>query len=206
MAYSDFTYPSVISQLGLKAENDDNLFESVPSVEASKGFLDTMAVNSQLGTNAHTEFSRAVWLIGPVLSDFWRRYRGKITLIAGVELNADKEAGLVGYCDFAIGLAPHQHILTAPVLVIVEAKRDCIPDGLGQCIASMVGAQRYNRKHGTLQETIYGCVTTGNQWKFLRLVGNVVTLDLTEYQHRDYEKILGILTHIVGPVPDAIAA
>jgi hypothetical protein len=34
----------------------------------------------------------------------------------------------------------------APAIVIVEAKKSDIKSGLGQCIAEMVAAQRFNEK------------------------------------------------------------
>lgn len=206
MAFSDFTFPEVLSQFGLTLENRLDLFADVPSVTPSPILRDSLAVNTSLGAVAHTEFSRSVWLVGPVLSDFWRRYAGAICLIGGAEFVADREAGLTGYVDFIIGRAPHQSQVVAPVVVIFEAKRDSIPDGLGQCVAGMVGADRFNRRAGTPMDAIYGCVTTGSLWKFLRLSEGVLTVDLTEYTLSQADRLLGILAHAVGPVPRATAA
>jgi hypothetical protein len=44
---------------------------------------------------------------------------------------------------------------------------------------------------------VYGAVTTGGAWKFLRLRNTEVTLDLVEYHVESVAKILGILGHIV---------
>jgi len=183
-----------------------NLFAAIPPLQASSSLRDSIELDGSLGLAANSEFSRAVWMVGPILSDFWRRYKGKITLIAGAELDADAEAGLKGYLDFIIGKAPHQHIINAPIMVIVEAKRDNITDGFGQCIAGMVGAQRFKRRTNKAIESIYGCITTGSSWRFLQLTGQSITVDVKEYASGDFEKILGILTYIVGPVPEAIAA
>ena len=92
------------------------------------------------------------------------------------------------------------------MLLVFEAKRDCIPDGLGQCIAALVGAQRYNQRHNAPIDPIYGGVTTGTNWKFLRLSGTTLTLDLTEYTLAQIDRILGILVHMVGPIPQPAAA
>jgi hypothetical protein len=40
-------------------------------------------------------------------------------------------------------------------------------------------------------------VTTGSAWKFLRLEGTTVTLDLKEYYIDNLGKLVGVLTHIV---------
>lgn len=42
-------------------------------------------------------------------------------------------------------------------------------------------------------ETIFGAVTTGIQWQFLRLVDDRVSLDLDQYYIKELGKILGIL-------------
>ena len=96
-------------------------------------------------------------------------------------------------------------VTTAPVLLVFEAKRDSIPDGLGQCIAGMVGAQRFNQRSNRPAEPIDGCVTTGTAWKFLRLEGTALTLDWIEYTLDTAASILGILMHMIGrpPVPAA---
>ncbi|MBN3926537.1 MAG: hypothetical protein HWQ37_26210, partial [Nostoc sp. NMS4] len=41
--------------------------------------------------------------------------------------------------------------------------------------------------------TIYGAVTTGSIWQFLKLEAQTLTIDLSEYYLKDVNKILGIL-------------
>ena len=132
MAFSNFLYPDVLQELGLTFHTAVNLFGNVPPVPPGPILQPALAVGIQLGTSAHTEASRATWMVGPLLSDFWARYLGQICLIGGAEFAADPPAGLTGYCDFLIGRGPQQPQIVAPVVVIFEAKRDSIPDGLGQ--------------------------------------------------------------------------
>ncbi|MEH2280728.1 MAG: hypothetical protein V7K90_05195 [Nostoc sp.] len=40
---------------------------------------------------------------------------------------------------------------------------------------------------------IYGTVTTGSIWQFLKLEGQFIQIDLSEYYLKDVNKILGIL-------------
>jgi hypothetical protein len=70
----------------------------------------------------------------------------------------------------------------------------------------MVGAQRFNRRHSAPDDPIWGCVTTGSVWRFVRLSGPAVTLGLREYGIAEVDLLLGILTLIVGPPPTAAAA
>gem|GEM_PF-2291869 len=68
-------------------------------------------------------------------------------------------------------------IITAPVAVIVAAKKGELDAGLGQCIAEMVAAQRFNQQQGNAVATIYGTVTSGSLWRFLELENQIVTFE-----------------------------
>ncbi len=206
MAFSDYQYPAVIEKLTLAERSDLDLFSNVPPVPASPALAATLPQNIRLATNAHSEASRSTWMVGPILSDFWGRHGGRISLFAGVEFIGDEADKLTGYVDFIFGKSYQLPELRSPVVFIVEAKRDSIPGGLGQCIAGMVGMQRFNQRAGKPIDPVYGCVTTGSLWRFLRLAGNEVTIDITEYHISQVDKLLGILTHIVLPDRSAAAA
>jgi len=83
-------------------------------------------------------------------------------------------------------------------MMLVEAKKEDILAGLGQCVAEMVAAQIFNEREGNEISVIYGTVTSGTNWKFLKLEGKVVEIDLVEYYLTDVNKILGILASGVG--------
>ncbi len=78
-------------------------------------------------------------------------------------------------------------------MLIVEAKNEDIKGGLGQCAAAMLAAQLFNQQEGNDIKTVYGAVTTGDIWKFLKLSGSDVFIDLNNYYIREVDKILGIL-------------
>ncbi|WP_339384197.1 hypothetical protein [Microcoleus sp. LEGE 07076] len=84
--------------------------------------------------------------------------------------------------------------IRTPVVTLVEAKNENIKSGLGQCIAEMLGAQLFNQQQNDEIEAIYGCVTTGNAWKFLKLVNQTAFIDLSDYYIKEVDTILGILT------------
>jgi hypothetical protein len=206
MAFADFHYPDVLDALGLTERTVRSLFADAPPVRPSAELSATLRRNAMLALSINTEKARAEWLVAPILGEFWDRYGGTVNLLSGSNFIADPDAGLTGYCDFLIGRGPQRPLPTAPVLVVFEGKNENIYDAFGQCIAAMVGAQRFNRRHGTGVEAVYGCSTTGDNWKFLQLTGSLVSIDLPEYQLSDVDKILGILTHMVGPVPEPAAA
>ena len=43
---------------------------------------------------------------------------------------------------------------------------------------------------------MFGCVTSGSIWRFLKLEGSTLFIDQPEYYLRDAPKILGILVSI----------
>ena len=205
MAFSDFAYPDVLQTFGL-SQQSVHLFAGVAEVPASSGLRAALAVNTTLATLGSTEAARSTWLVGPVLSELWGLYHGRVGVYCGFEFNADPDHGLNGYCDFIISQAGQLPQIAAPVAVVVEAKRDNLENGFGQCIAGMVGSLRFNQRAKNAIETIYGVVTTGVQWRFLQLKGSAVMFDLPEYALFEVDRLLGILTHILGPVPGAAAA
>ncbi|GAX39684.1 hypothetical protein NIES4075_06400 [Tolypothrix sp. NIES-4075] len=63
----------------------------------------------------------------------------------------------------------------------------------------MVAAQLFNQQKENEIKTIYGSVTTGTNWKFMRLSGQIIEIDLNEYFINDVRKILGILRSFIEP-------
>jgi hypothetical protein len=80
---------------------------------------------------------------------------------------------------------------------MVEAKKNDIKEGLGQCIAQMIGAQLFNQKENNDIEVIYGCVTTGEDWQFLRLEGQTIDMDENRYYINELGRLLWIFQSII---------
>lgn len=155
---------------------------------------DTLKETIQLAIAINTEKARSELMIMPVLLEIRRQTQPAISLFSGTEFNVDEGKGLSGYCDYILSRSREQLTLNAPVVMIVEAKNENIKAGLGQCVAEMVAAQIFNDREGNGIATLYGAVTTGEIWKFLRLADTVAAIDLTDYYiSRDLNKILGIL-------------
>jgi phospholipid N-methyltransferase len=143
----------------------------------------------------------ALFCAVPALSALRRILPGCFSLSSGVESDLDSARGLNSFCDFILSPSPLQSVLTAPVITIVEAKYDNLRTGLGPCIAAMVAARDFNAKSATETGPVHGVVTTGIAWKFLRLEGDVVTLDLSEYFIAELARIMGILAQLLGNRP-----
>ncbi|WP_353734920.1 MULTISPECIES: hypothetical protein [unclassified Okeania] len=136
-------------------------------------------------------------IISPIIVELRKYFNRQISLFSGTEFNVDKSKGLTGRCDFIISYSPKQLEVTAPVVTIVEAKNDNIKSGIAQCIAEMVAAQLFNRQKNHQISCIYGIVTTGSNWKFLRLTENQVEIEAGEHFIGNLESLFGILIYII---------
>jgi hypothetical protein len=194
MAYSDFTLESIRKKLMLQIREQPNLFANAPERLPGSLLQETLSYNLPLALAINTEKSRSELIIAPILVELRRQFESKISFFSGVEFNIDPTLGLNGICDFILSGSPEQLIVSAPVITIVEAKKENLNAGLGQCMAEMFAAQRFNQREENLISTIYGAVTTGNLWKFLRLQKTAVDIDLTEYSVHQIGKILGVLS------------
>ena len=124
-------------------------------------------------------------------------FNRQISLFSGTEFNVDKSKGLTGRCDFLISYSPKQLEITAPVVTIVEAKNDNIKSGIAQCIAEMLAAQLFNQQKNNQISCIYGIITTGSNWRFLRLTKKQVYIEAWEHFIGDLEYLLGILIYMI---------
>ena len=196
MAFADFTFPQVQQLLGLEV-NEADLFSPLPAVPLREDFVATLTENAAIALAVNTEKAKSEFIIAPVLLELRRLLEGAVGLFSGVALDVDPGKGLTGVCDFILTKATRQFVLSAPLVTIVEAKNDNLRNGLGQCIAEMYAAALYNQQEGSPMAAVWGVVTTGSAWKFLRLESTTVTLDLKEYYIDNIGKILGVLRHVV---------
>ncbi len=196
MAFSDFTFPEVQHDLGLDV-NEADLYSQVSALSPRAEFAATIAEGATVALAINTEKAKSEFIIAPILLELRHLLGGAVGLFSGVELDVDSARGLNGNCDFILTKEPRQFVLSAPLVTIVEAKNDNLRNGLGQCIAAMYAAELYNQKSARPMPAVYGVVTTGSAWKFLRLTGSTLTLDLKEYYIDNVGKILSVLKHIV---------
>ena len=197
MAYNDFTLDALITQFRLQVHEESNAFASFTSLPISDLLQQMLQENLSLALDINTEKARSEFIIAPVLAEVRRQLQYRISLFSGVEFNVDPAQGLRGVCDFLLSLSPLQLTIQAPVVMIVEAKNENIKRGINQCIAEMVAAQQFNQARNNAIGTIYGVVTSGSAWKFLRLTEMHVMVDATEYHISQVERIVGIIVAMV---------
>jgi hypothetical protein len=195
MAYSDFTLEKVQKSFDLTISEDLDLFANVPELQPSILLAEFLGENAQLALKINTEKARSEMIIAPILLDFRKQTSSKISLFSGVDFNIDFQQGLNGTCDYIISNSSEQLFVKSPVIVLVEAKKENIVGGLGQCAAEMLAAQIFNEREGNKIPIILGAVTSGNVWRFLQLEAQQLRVDATEYYLKDVNKILGIFAN-----------
>lgn len=60
-----------------------------------------------------------------------------------------------------------------------------------------IAAQIYNAKKNNAIDCVYGCVTTGALWRFLRLENQSLYIDKLEITLEPVERLLGIFIEII---------
>ncbi len=198
MAYSDFNLNKVTSNFELTISDKIDMFAAVSELESSTLLTEILKDNVPLALSSNTEKSRSEMIIAPILLEFRKQFKSEISLFSGIDFTIDTEKGLNGSCDFLISHSSELLLVRAPVIIIVEAKKENINGGLGQCVAEMLAARIFNEREGNEIPAIYGAVTSGTNWKFLKLKDQIIEIDLTEYYLRDVNKILGILASVIN--------
>ncbi|BAY20354.1 hypothetical protein NIES2100_00950 [Calothrix sp. NIES-2100] len=197
MPYSEFTLRRVKQDFNLTILEQPTFLNNPQSIEPSAFLASFLEKYLPLALALNTEKARSEMLICPILLEVKEILQQKISLFSGNDFTIDPVLGLSGVCDFLISLSPEQLFIEAPAVVVVEAKREDLNSGLGQCVAEMIAVQRFNEQNHQTLAVIYGTVTTGDRWKFLKLEGQTVTIGLLEYTIPPVDKILGILVSFV---------
>ena len=197
MAYSNFTLAMVRQAFNLQTVQSIGLFSETEPVEPSETLTRALAKKAPLAIAIATEKAKSELIVSEVLFELREHFEQRISLFSGIDFTVDTAAKLTGICDFLVSLSPEQFELEAPVIVLVEAKNDALTSGLGQCVAEMVAAQRFNAEHGNDIPCVYGATTSGMDWLFLKLEGQQLSIDMSAYTIERCDRILGILASMV---------
>lgn len=194
MAYSSFTLRDVQKIFQLQIHEEMGLFSALEPLAISESLALTLAENVPLAVSINTEKARSELIVVNILLELRRLFQRQVSLFSGVDFTVDKDRGLNGFCDFLMSASSEQLFVNVPVVAIVEAKNDNLMSELGQCAAEMVAAQIFNQREDHPLPAIYGAVTTGTMWIFLKLAEGQIAIDLKEYGIEQPDKIMGILS------------
>ena len=198
MPYSTFTLEAAQKTFQLEMVQSIGIFSETERVEPSVALTEALAKKVPLALAIGTEKAKSEMIVADVLIELREHFEHRISLFSGIDFNVDSENDLTGVCDFLVSLSPNQYYLEAPVIILIEAKKDDLITGLGQCVAEMIAAQRFNAEKGNDIPCIYGAITTGINWLFLKLAEKRLHIDMSAYMLERCDKILGILASMVS--------
>lgn len=193
--YSSYNLKTVKKKFGLKTVRKP-LFQALQPVQPTELLLATLQRASKM--TIASEKSRSEWIVAPILMEVKYLNADKMNVLSGENLDVDKEQSLTGECDFIFVRDPDTETVESPIFCLVEAEKHDLTGGTGQCIAQMIGARMLNEQDGIHFPTIYGCVTTGTDWQFLKLEGQLVTLEENIKYINELPQLLGIFQQIVN--------
>ncbi len=198
MSDSNFTLESALAAFQLEKVESAGTFSEIDPIAPSAYLTTGLAKKVPLAAAIGTEKARSELIVADVLVELREKFNYRISFFSGIDFSVDVESGLVGICDFLVSLSPGQLLLEAPLIILVETKKDDPKLGLGQCVAEMLAAQRFNAEKGNSIPAVYGATTTGTEWQFLRLAEKRLQIDMDIYPIQQCAKILGILSSMVN--------
>lgn len=195
MAYSDFTFAKLKKRFGIVPKSIHLLKNVViESMPPSDRLLEDMADAKEMPLLSEKAKSEA--LIFPILRELKKKNK-HIAVFSGYSFNIDEKNGLTGAPDYLFSALPDIVEPQRPVFCLVETKNKTPDEGYAQCAAEMYAARVFNKMMQEPLEVIYGAVTNGFEWIFLKLDGNIVYVDMDRYYINELPKLLGIFQNIV---------
>ena len=192
-SYSQFKYND-ITALGLTFKHQ-SFINNISSLNPTELLIAILKLNSEMILT--TEKAKSEFMIAPILNEIAHKNKDRVSFFSGYSLDVDKHLGLKGFCDFLFSRTARSPFFQDAIFCIAEAKNDNLENGVPQCIAEMYAALIFNERQGKSIPVIYGCVTTGHLWQFLKLEGTMAYQDTAIYGLSDLPQILGILQFIV---------
>ena len=196
MAYSDYTSLQKLTvELGITHKRQP-LFSSIIPVNPSQKLIDDIN-EAQSYFSLTTEKAKSEFLITPILKEVKRSHLESVSVFSGVNLDTNR-SGLSGFCDFILTATADSVEMCAPICCVVEAKNRSIEEGFAQCAAEMFAALLFNEQNDLKTAQMFGCVTNGYEWHFLKLEHNCVFIDGMRFFLNDLAPILGIFQMIIS--------
>ena len=144
-----------------------------------------------------SEKSRSEWIVAPIMVEMKSRNLDKMNVLSGENMDVAKEQSLTGECDFIFVKDPDALTVESLIFCLVEAEKNDLMGGIGQCAAQMVGARMLNEQDGVNFPIIYGCATTGLDWQFLKLENQLITIERNVRYINELPYLLGMFQRII---------
>ena len=127
MEYTDFTLDSVEAELGV-GQRPGPIFPTVTDLIPPPWLADQLARGMELALVS--EKARSEFIVAPILLAVRALSGGRVSILSGSRLDVAPLRRLSGECDFLLSLAEPLPRLRAPLLAVLEAKRNDIDAGL----------------------------------------------------------------------------
>jgi hypothetical protein len=192
LTYSQVTLQD-LKQMGISVAGGRFLPE-ITAIPAPEWLIKVLSLGQ--GVNRYrSEKAISEEVISPLLLAVKEKNLDKIALFSGVPLSTGE---LYGICDYIITGNPDDYLPESPLIILIEAKRQDLDTGIPQCAAEMITAKKINDEANKVYDTVFGCVTTGDTWIFLKLVENTkVIIDPQRLYLTQIEQILGIFQYMI---------
>jgi hypothetical protein len=198
VSYSKYKFND-LDALNILTEREKLFSETIIPFAPSELLMNVLNFNQSLPLG--TEKAKSELLITPILNELCQRNPDAFTYFSGYNFDVDKALGLKGRCDYLFSKNYKAARIDSPLFCIVEAKNDDVnnENSLAQCIAEMYAAQLFNqKKHNDSIKFIYGAVSTGFEWIFLKLENSKINIDTRRYYLNKIEELLGVLQFIIS--------
>jgi hypothetical protein len=193
-SYSQFTHED-LEELGCKTIRG-SLFSNIPNITPTDWLVTTLAINHKIPSDS--EKAKSELFISPILTNITLQNPTKLTYFSGYQFNVDSKRGLKGFCDYLICQKYNAAFIESPLVAVVEAKyNQDLADAMPQCIAEMFAAQLFNERKQKTVKTIFGAVTNGYEWLFVKLEQDTATIDIERYGLNNLPQLLGVWQIII---------
>ena len=197
MSYESFSFQLLKDRFGLQPSLSPLLSSTkVIPLEPSEWLWRSLEISSN--TAVKTAKERSERIISPILLEFREKNNRQFSVFSGWSLDVDFAQGLNGKCDFLLSSVPFDFEIKVPVFALRETRSGEIESCLPQCAAQMLAAQLFNEREQNSIPAVFGCVTTGVVWRFLKLEGNNLIIDADVYYLDNVPLILGALQTIIN--------
>lgn len=144
-----------------------------------------------------SEAARSELIISPLLRAVYKNYSQEYSFWIQKPITADQTLSGTPDYMFSKRSVLGKTVLEAPIVIVVEAKKNDFEQGWGQCLAELVASQKINQD---TNKPVYGIVTDGNLWQFGYLCADLFTKDDKNYTIDRLETLYGALEYLANLV------
>lgn len=155
MPYSQFTSLRAFKKQFQLTEKNTPFFETVVPMEPTDWLRQTLGRVLSQQTAYFSEKSRSEAIVFPVLLELQHLNNYQFALYSGAFIEADKEKGLNGECNFVLSRGEHSIEISTPFFCIVEAKDNDLELGVSRSARRRCSVPAFSTKWKTLKRLSY---------------------------------------------------